>query len=199
MEDAFNGQAGRQNIFKEITRAVDIKQIIETGTYMGLTTTYMNRQSGLPVITAEANPQYFGYSRQRFKKNPSIVGHLNDSRSFLKHVLSENDAPEGTLLFYLDAHWHDDLPLREEVEIIFSMHPNSVILVDDFKVPDDTGYTYDDYGNGNTLHLEYLKPIMPLGFRTFFPSLPSDQETGAKRGCVVFSQRTKPHSCHAKS
>lgn len=184
-EDAFNGQVGRQSIFNEITKAFDIEQIIETGTYMGLTTSYMNHKSGLPITTTEANPQYFGYSQQRFKKNPNIVGHLSDSRSFLKHVLAENIDPKNTLLFYLDAHWHDDLPLREEIEIIFHMHPNSIILIDDFKVPHDTGYTYDDYGNGNTLHIEYLKPIMPIGFRMFFPSLPSDQETGAKRGCVV--------------
>jgi len=190
MAHAFNGQLGRQAIFAQLIESIDFEKIIETGTYMGLTTAYMSHHSSLPVITGEANAQYFAYAQQRFKARhkadaPNIDGRHSDSRSFLKQVLKEHTDPNATLLFYLDAHWYDDLPLREEVEIIFSMHPNSVILVDDFKVPDDDAYTYDDYGHPNILHLPYLEPITHIGFHTFFPSLPGEQETGAKRGCVV--------------
>ena len=59
-------------------------------------------------------------------------------------------------LFYLDAHWHEYLPLRDELEIALGQFANAVVLIDDFQVPDDPGYGFDDYGPGKTLNLEYL-------------------------------------------
>ena len=37
-------------------------------------------------------------------------------------------------LFYLDAHWLEHLPLREEVELITANFPRAVIVIDDFEV-----------------------------------------------------------------
>jgi energy-coupling factor transporter ATP-binding protein EcfA2 len=87
----------------------------------------------------------------------------------------------------LDAHWHDDLPLREEVDLIFRRWTRPVLMIDDFQVPDDSGYQFDDYGQGKKLSLEYLDPVAHLGFTPFFPALPSSEEVGVKRGWVVLA------------
>ncbi len=185
LSNAFNCQDGRQAIFRAIIQAVDFQVILETGTYLGLTTEFMHHESGLPVSTTESSPEYYSYAKQRFKAIPGITGHYSDSRDFLRSTLDELPSKDQPVFLYLDAHWNKDLPLLEEVQIVLERHPNSVMLIDDFKVPSDPGYEYDDYGDGNTLHIEYFDPIADLGFRAFFPSLPSEHETGAKRGCVV--------------
>ena len=58
-----------------------------------------------------------------------------------------------------------------------------MVVVDDFEVPGDTGYTFDDYGPGKRLCVDYL-PDVP-GWGLFFPSLASAEETGGRRGCAV--------------
>jgi hypothetical protein len=92
------------------------------------------------------------------------------------------------IFFYLDAHWGEDLPLREEIEIIFGNCPRAVVMVDDFKVPDDDGYRYDSYKNGESLTMDLLDPLSSLGLTFYFPSLRSELETGGKRGCAVIAQ-----------
>lgn len=91
------------------------------------------------------------------------------------------------LLCYLDAHWQDDLPLAEELELILSSDRASVIIIDDFAVPFDPEYQYDDYGPGKVLNLEMLSHVVPKGAALFFPALPAREETGARRGCAVIS------------
>jgi hypothetical protein len=55
------------------------------------------------------------------------------------------------VFFHLDAHWEGDLPLQEEIEIILGRFPNFLIMIDDFRVPGDSGYGFDDYGRGKML------------------------------------------------
>ena len=63
-------------------------------------------------------------------------------------------------------------------------------MVDDFQVPHDSGYRFDDYGPQKRLCLDYLKPIENLGLQAFLPAVPSEQETGARRGCVVLGDQS---------
>ena len=96
-----------------------------------------------------------------------------------------------SLLVYLDAHWKDDLPLAEELEIVFDNCPNAIVMVDDFQVPFDVGYGYDDYGVGQSLTTDYIEPIVAArGLRILYPSTPAAHETGARRGCVVLAKNT---------
>lgn len=63
-------------------------------------------------------------------------------------------------------------------------------MIDDFQVPGDEGYSYDDYGPGKRLCLDYLQPLSQFKLTAFFPTLPSREETGGKRGCVVLGDET---------
>jgi hypothetical protein len=185
----FNGQKFRQNIFLELIDKIKFAAIVETGTFRGTTTEYLYKSSGLPVYTVEEHPRYYGYSKTRFIFNNKIRVYFGDSVSFLKQLVADAIFIHKNIFVYLDAHWGDDLPLFKEVQIIFAHYPNAVIMIDDFKVPGDDGYAYDDYGIGKVLNLESLEPLIKqLHLAAFFPSERSELETGEKRGCVVIAR-----------
>lgn len=180
-----NGQSGRQCMTGEIIAAVNATAIVETGTYRGGTTEFL-AQYGLPVYTVEANPQYHAYSVLRLRRSRGRVQlSLGDSRPFLRRLAQEASMPKDSVFFYLDAHWEADLPLAEEIAIIFGAWTRAVIMVDDFAVPGDSGYRYDDYGPGRALDATYLTAMKRDDLSMFYPALPATQETGLKRGSVV--------------
>jgi hypothetical protein len=91
------------------------------------------------------------------------------------------------VFFYLDAHGYGDLPMADEIRLAFRYWPEAVVMVDDFAVPDDPGYGFDDWGPGKALSLGYLidNGILPAG--VWFPRCNSAAETGMRRGCVVLA------------
>lgn len=181
----FNNQQYRQQIYLELIKKIHFDAIVETGTFRGTTTHFLFEKSNLPVYTTELHPRFYTYSKLRFISVSGIHIYNLDSRDFLRQLSSDAALIGKQLFFYLDAHWNDDLPLLEEIKIIFNNWPSSVIMIDDFKVPDDPDYTYDNYGAGKELSLEYLKPLSYLKFFAFFPSKKGNDETGFKRGCVI--------------
>jgi hypothetical protein len=185
----FNGQRLRKLIFEELLKAVHFDAIIETGTWLGNTTGYMAKKSNLPVYTCELNRRFYSLARIRLEDIPNIIFSLDDSRSFL-NTLAHTEISKKRILFYLDAHWYEDLPLQEELETICSGWKEFVIMIDDFQVPRDKGYGYDSYGKGKELSLGVFSGIISkLGLLSFFPATSSDQETGEKRGCIVLARR----------
>lgn len=182
----FNGQHIRQQIFRDLMRAFEFQAVVETGTFRGSTTEFMASESAKPLFTVESNPLYFHYARLRLRGHPNVRMYPGDSRSQLAALARNPAVPRQNVFFYLDAHWEADLPLLDEVELIFSNWRDPVIMVDDFQVPDDTGYKFDDYGDGKRLCLDYLaKSTMP--WTAFFPSAPASAESGSRRGCAVLS------------
>lgn len=184
----FNGQKFRQLIFFDLLYHFPIKALVETGTFQG-TTTALFTATSLPVFTAELHPRYFSYAKMRFLFNRTRIQLFQgDSRSFLRKLSADQTVPKEDVFFYLDAHWHDDLPLLEEIEIIFSEWKRPIVMVDDFHVP-NTDYKFDDYGEKKTLNLDYIDPVVSSqNISVFFPTADSSEETGARRGCVVLCQ-----------
>lgn len=180
-----NGQDGRRAIVSELVKIIAFEQVIETGTFRGSTTEFLAQVSGLQVTTVEAVPRSYEYARRRLANLPTVHVSQGDSRAFLRDL--SGSATETPVLFYLDAHWAEDLPLEGELEIIERFWPQAVILVDDFEVPDDPGYRYDDYGQGKSLDHELLDRSAVASWDRFAPALPSAQETGHVRGCVVIA------------
>jgi predicted O-methyltransferase YrrM len=189
----FNGQERRQALFGQLLEQLKIAAIVETGTYRGTTTAYM-AQAGLPLFSCEMNFRYFHYSSLRLAGIPNIRLARADSRRFLRELFDENTLPPGPALFYLDAHWEHELPLWEEIDLIFSRHPAPVIMVDDFRVPADSGFAYDDYGKGKCLSVSNLREAVAVRPRMFFPNHASASETGLRRGCVVLAQGELAHA-----
>ena len=181
-----NGSMARLNTFDQLKRRCSFDAVVETGTYRGESTLFF-AAAGCPVYSSEVNPRYLGYAQARLWSRFNVHFCLGDSRQFLHRLVQDSTVPKDRVFFYLDAHWQDDLPLREEVDLIFRNWTRPVVMIDDFQVPDDSGYQYDDYGDGKKLCLDYLETVAHLGFVPFFPALPSSQEVGLKRGWVVLA------------
>lgn len=179
-----NGQEARRAVVRAIARAVDVDAVLETGTYRGTSTEFFRAVFGVPVETVEANPRFHSYSRRRLAFDTEIAVVLGDSRTFLQDN-ARRRAGE-TPFIYLDAHWEEDLPLREELNIVNDAWSSAVVMIDDFAVPGDPGYRYDDYGDGKALVEDYLPALSGWSLR--YPTAASVQETGARRGsCVLLS------------
>lgn len=181
-----NGQQQRQSMVSALIDHLDIGVIVETGTYRGTSTEFFaDLCSGL-VFTIEADQRLYGYSRARLFRRRNVVSLLDDSRNGLRGLIGDTRLQGKRILFYLDAHWGTDLPLAEEIDLIFSNWDEAVVLVDDFQALGDPGYGYDDYGEGKALTLKYIKKFQNnFNLNVFFPAAGSSQETGAKRGCVL--------------
>ena len=184
----FNGQARRKQIFNEILAVAPLDAIVETGTCLGDTTGYMALTSELPVHTCDLNPRFHALAKLRLSDIDQVNLNLTDSRCFLRER-ARGPLADRFLLFYLDAHWYDDLPLSQELDIIAAEWTQFIVMVDDFQVPDDPGYGYDNYGVDKALTLDLLRPsIAQHDLAVFFPSCTAVQETGARRGCVILTK-----------
>lgn len=185
---AFNGQSKRRELFLWLIEACRPVAIIETGTYRGVSTEFMAKCSNVPVYSVEADARNFGFARMRLWKHRTIHLSVGDSREFLVKFIAANTHKyiNHVLLFYLDAHWGQDLPLSDELEIIFSSRLRPMVMIDDFEVPGDNGYGYDDYGVGRALTRSYIAShVKRFKLAEFYPITRSGMETGARRGCVV--------------
>jgi hypothetical protein len=184
---AMNGQTARLETTRQIIFNLKIERVIETGTYRGTTTEWFS-QFKIPVETVEISYRYFAFSKARLANAQNVNVFRGSSVPFLKTKTAlATGTLDDSLLFYLDAHWNDYLPLREELELIFANFRNAVVLVDDFKVPGDPGYEYDDYGPDKALTLEFIEASKLPHISCFFPSTPSAEETGLRRGYVVLT------------
>jgi len=188
----FNGQKHRQNIFAAL-KGFDFSAIMETGSFRG-TTTALFAKTGLPVFTCEGHPRNYGFARASLLGFRNVSLRFGDSRAQLRKILAElGPADRGKpIFFYLDAHWHKDLPLAEELEIVLEACAQPVIMIDDFEVPDDPGYGFDSYGKGKSLIRSYVEPFISRhNLSLFYPSAPSADESGAKRGCAILVRADK--------
>jgi predicted O-methyltransferase YrrM len=188
----FNGQLVRQALFRDIIVNIRPHAIVETGTYLGTTTNFL-ADTGLPIYSVEADPRNYGFARARFWRRRNVTLLQGDSRETLQKLIGGplRALASSSLFFYLDAHWNDDLPLAEELELVFSRCSAAVVMIDDFQVPFDEGYGYDDYGPGKALVPRYIASAVSVHeLRAFYPSTSSADESGARRGCVVLARHS---------
>lgn len=180
-----NGQSGRKQLLEALLGAASIEAVFETGAYLGSSTVYLARKFSGPVYAVEANAEYLRTARRRVSKHSNVVLEEGDSRTALRRWAEEPLIPDSGVFFYLDAHWDDDLPLAEELEVIARMWSDAVVMIDDFEVPGDQDYGFDDYGPGKRLCLSYIPDRLHATWIPMFPSRRGSEEDGCRRGCVV--------------
>jgi hypothetical protein len=186
---AFNGQAGRQRLFEEIASRMRFDGIVETGTFLGNTAGWMNHVTQLPVYSSEINRHFHLLARKRLAERAEVRLELGESIDLLRG-LAATPLRGQRVFFYLDAHWHERLPLADELRTISAHWRDFVVMVDDFEVPWDEGYGFDDYGFGRSLTLGcFGRLFRELGLMAYFPTLAAEEETGARSGCVVLARR----------
>lgn len=173
-----NGQTARLEIVRALLHAVRPVRIIETGTYRGVTTEWL-AGFGVPVLTIEADDLSFHFARRRLAR----FAHVRAAHGDSVDVLRKEPREDEPVFLYLDAHREAYLPLRDELHTIFDRMPRAVVLIDDCAVPEDAGYGYND-----ALNVQYLeRSKLPATSRVFFPTVPSREETGHRRGAAVLT------------
>jgi hypothetical protein len=186
-----HAQASRRAIVKDLFQRVGFVRAVETGTYLGSTAGYLATELQVPVHSSESVARYHHAARRMLRNVPSVRLHLGDSRAFLREMASDPAVTSQPTFFYLDAHWYQDLPLADEIEIICGAWTDFVALIDDFEVPGDPGYVCDDYGPGKRLDTRYLAPQLErheLGL--FFPVARAADESGSRVGYAVVASRS---------
>jgi hypothetical protein len=194
-----NGQTARLEVARSIIEKCGIAQIIETGTYRGTTTEWF-AQFGIPVLSAEIRPRFASFAQHRMAHLPNVQIECLDSVAALKRWSDTVEITSRRTLFYLDAHWEEHLPLCEELKIIDRNFEDWIVIIDDFKVPTDAVYGFDDYGPGQVLNMDYVNRCNIRDAIAFFPNVAGKWETGSKRGCVVLAGNQElATKCHTIS
>ena len=188
--EPLNGQHQRAAVITALIERAGITCAVETGTYRGVTTEYLATLVD-SVVSVEADPAYYAIATDRLNGVGNLALHLADSRSVLKELAAHTHITDQPTLFYLDAHWGTDLPLADELTQIGAVWSRAVVVIDDFEVPGDSGYGFDDYGPGARLDRTIL-PALPRWWGAY-PSIASADETGARRGWVVLASPAQRH------
>lgn len=155
MAEAFVRDRHLEAKFRQLVKDYGIQTIIETGTWRGYTARRMAEFVG-EVHTIEKNPELFRMAMETLAGLENVSPYLSDSRENLSTII--NYGANHPILYYIDAHWGDDWPLFEELEIIAANDPRCVIVIHDIQVP-GKDFKYDTY-NGQALTFELVKPYL---------------------------------------
>jgi len=184
----FNRQGLRLRVFQEINARIAFDNYIETGTYLGMTTHFLAttaRQRGAQVHSCEINGAFHSIASSVVGNMENVHLYHGNSVDFLQSLAAT--VSQGINFFYLDAHLGVEvLPLRDELAIIRDW-PNSIIMIDDFKVPFDEAFHWDKYNEEREISLPYIADSIGSG-SVYFPSYKAQEEHVAMpRGYCVIS------------
>lgn len=182
----FNGQACRRTFVERLLKSGLVDRVVETGSFRGDTTAFFASTTPMSITTIEKSVEFAAFTRARMWKFRRVSVRVGDSADVLPRVLAE--APATSTFIYLDAHWGAHLPLRDELRAISAATMPVVVLIDDFEVPGDRGYGFDDYGEAGVLRFSYIEDIVRDRFAVFWPAVGSGEETGLRRGCCVLGR-----------
>lgn len=133
----------KMSVVRSYLKSYNLKQFIETGTYMGDTLGYIARE-GVGCMSIELSAQLHAKATRRFAgfENVSLI--LGDSAQEMPKLLTRLGKPA---LFWLDGHYsagftargEKDSPIIAELEAVYN-HPiaGHVILIDDARCFDGT-------------------------------------------------------------
>ena len=177
---ALNGDFVVQDMVSDIVKDNGIETVIETGTHTGLSTAFFS-EIVKNVITTEINPDWLAQAKNSLKDRDNIKFFQGDSAEILKQELPKLKGQK--ILFFLDAHFNNDMALDRELESIANSEVVPYIMIHDFQVPSRPDLDYDGW-DGKTYNLENLKhlvkKIYPNGYKHYY----NEKSARAQRGCV---------------
>jgi hypothetical protein len=153
--EPFNGDSFIEQEFLKLRDLFNIDTAIETGTCFGSTTKFLGKHFK-KVISIEINNEYLEVARSFLRPDRNIHTYCGASEKILGKLLDYPEPVNDKSIFFLDAHWEDYFPLRDELRIIAEHKIRPVIAIHDFQVPGQPGLSFDSYG-GQPLTFEWLK------------------------------------------
>jgi predicted O-methyltransferase YrrM len=183
----FNGQARRMRFLACLSVEIDIKTVIETGTYLGSSTPYLAGMFNCKTYTVEINHFFADRAKKRFEKNHKnldIELLVGDSTEKINEILSVVPITHS-ILAYLDAHWLDAIPTQDEILALIRWGGDWIAVIDDFHVSGDSGYKFDSYKEV-VIGVDLIPADNQL--EVWVPKEISTLETGVRSGTgIVFS------------
>ncbi len=167
--------------FLKLKVKYNIVNVIETGTYKGVTTRWFAKNFE-NVFSIEIMRKYYEEASLNLKGHDNVTLLNSDSRNVLPSVLNKL---KGSTLIFLDSHWYDN-PLLPELQIIAESKMRPVICIHDMKNPDDPTMGYDTYPDqGIVYEYSWLKPHLDIvygenKYEHYFNKLAE----GARRGVL---------------
>jgi len=178
----FNGDNFIANNFLKLKEKFNIENAVETGTFEGGTTIFL-AQNFKNVFSIECDEPSFKKAESNIKNaNVNVNLIFGKSEEVLPSIL--NTISNNTI-FYLDAHWYNDCPLKNELQLIKKFNLKPIIAIHDFLVPDSKKLGYDVY-NGQSFTYEWLKEELDAIYDkkyNYFYNNDIDSE-GAMRGII---------------
>ena len=148
----FNGDSFIADKFLKLKKSFNLDIAVETGTCLGGTTKFLS-ENYKEVYTVEINKEW----------QKKAIDHCNATNITF---ISGNSANElgiiarkltgKKVMFYLDSHWQDSLPLIEELIGIATSGLKPVIAIHDFLVPEERKLNFDVY-KGQKLEFAFIK------------------------------------------
>lgn len=188
IESAFNGDTFLQEEVKKYIKEFNTKTAIETGTWKGRTAEFLSSIVD-NVITIEIDKGM--WEDTSFLRSIPNVRHFLGSSPEILDSLFRLELVDLPVLFYLDAHWLEDWPLLNELDVLIKYNlNNSVIVIHDFYNPINLELGYDSY-KGVKLDFDYIKEkIEELYKDTGYNIKYNIEGVGEKRG-VIFITSSK--------
>jgi predicted O-methyltransferase YrrM len=177
-----NGQRTRFRTSFLLSQLVKPNIAIESGSYLGTTTQYLVTLVSEKTYSIEVNAEFAAIAKARLESDIhsgriEIVD--GDSAVEMPRILGGLDSKAQIVFAYLDAHWLEHIPLRDEVQALLEWGGDFVAVVDDFYIPSDLGYGYDQYKN-HRVDISHIPSSDKIS--VWVPEDDSSTESGAQRG-----------------
>jgi hypothetical protein len=141
LNDGFDGQVSKAEMFQELVAKGPMRVALHTGVFLGRTTRYLAGRFH-HVVAFEDTINDLEQAQQHCAIQPNISFGYGDSRE-LQANWANIPIPLDEIDFaYLDARASGICSVREELAFVLSAMPNAVIFIDDIKVEDDIDYSY---------------------------------------------------------
>lgn len=151
----FHGDTYLLQLVDLLVEAGKIEYFIETGTYHGGTLAYFaSKFKHIKSFSCEPSKKSFPIAADNCKNLDVILKNFRSQDFFVWFKKTHSLAFEQPTLFWLDAHgsflmegrgtvfsW----PLQKEISFITKHFKHCYILIDDFKVPNNPKFEYDEY------------------------------------------------------
>lgn len=187
-EGALNQDTFAQQEFINLKNKFGLKYAIETGTCLGYTTDFLcdNYEK---VHTIEINENYLNFAlKNRLNKRDNVLVYIGSSADTLLKMIK--DLPEQENIFiFLDAHWGQHCPLKDELRQIKESGIKPVIAIHDFLVPNKPNLGFDSI-NGQPFTYEWLKNDFDAIYgETGYEYYYNSESTGANRGIIYLTPK----------
>jgi hypothetical protein len=117
--------------------------------------------------------------KELFSSNPNVHIINVSSDSFLKAAIDKGEISDRHMvMFYLDAHWGNNWPLRDEIKQVLRLK-RSIIMIDDFIVPGHPFWGFDVYKT-KLCGWYYIKDLFKkVKTEVFYPKTPNRDGRGS--------------------